>query len=178
MQKGSFRMSCDGPSSISGNSDDGLLNLMVSSLSPARTSRPRPSGSRRRRSPASLMIYVVGSERGPSLLPSFFPRLLLRPGVRKNARSSAKTELAPSLQIRPTSLLNPEEDAVRARRRRPRSRALSKTGHFHNKESHARPFREIRGQWPYRPARAGTRPKGNKMEPITPKLRLVQPLHD
>ena len=117
MRKGSFRMSYDVPS-ILGNSDygDGLLNLMVSYLR-----RARLSGFRRRPpAPASLMIYVVGSEsrKGPPSLPSSLPpSFLLRPGVRKNSRSSAKTELALSLQIRPTSLvLNPgeEEDAAQA----------------------------------------------------------------
>ena len=110
-------MSYDVPS-ILGNSDygDGLLNLMVSYLR-----RARLSGFRRRPpAPASLMIYVVGSEsrKGPPSLPSSLPpSFLLRPGVRKNSRSSAKTELALSLQIRPTSLvLNPgeEEDAAQA----------------------------------------------------------------
>ena len=70
------------------------------------------------------MIYVVGSESRKGLPRPALPCLLLLPpsvrpgpGVRKNSRSSAKTELALSLQIRPTSLvLNPgeeeEEDAA------------------------------------------------------------------
>ena len=96
---------------------DGLLNLMVS-LSPPRTSLWLPSSSASARSRARFPNDLCRRKRepkGPSLPPflaSFGPSSSsVRPGVRKNSRSSAKTELALSLQIRPTSLvLNPGEE--------------------------------------------------------------------
>ena len=145
------------PSTVSGNSDegDGLLNLMVF-LSPARTDGTRrPSGFRCRRpppaaAPASLMIYVVGSERGPSNPPMLHPP----PFFVKCAKFFVPGKNRIGAVTPNKADVSPESGRgggggggcgawYNTRRC---GRALSETGHFHNKRSHARPFRGIGGQ--------------------------------